>query len=42
MIFITNDDGYRAGGLAALVEMARPYGDIVVVAPEEAQSGDCS
>jgi 5'-nucleotidase len=39
LIFITNDDGYRAGGLAALVEMARPYGDVVVVAPEEAQSG---
>ncbi len=39
LIFITNDDGYRAGGLAALIEMVRPYGDIVVVAPEEGQSG---
>ncbi|MDR3235549.1 MAG: 5'/3'-nucleotidase SurE [Prevotellaceae bacterium] len=39
LIFITNDDGYRAEGLAALVEMARPFGDVVVVAPEEAQSG---
>jgi 5'-nucleotidase len=39
LIFITNDDGYRAGGLSALVEMSRPYGEIVVVAPEEAQSG---
>jgi 5'-nucleotidase len=39
LIFITNDDGYRAGGIAALIEMVRPYGDIVVVAPEEAQSG---
>ncbi len=38
-IFITNDDGYRAPGLAALIEMVRPYGTITVVAPEEAQSG---
>jgi len=39
LIFITNDDGYQAGGLAALIEMMRPYGDIVVVAPKETQSG---
>jgi len=39
LIFITNDDGYRAGGLAALIEMMQPYGDIVVVAPSEGQSG---
>ena len=38
-IFITNDDGYRAPGLAALVEIMRHYGEITVVAPEEAQSG---
>ena len=39
LIFITNDDGYRASGLAALIEIMRPYGDIVVVAPKETQSG---
>ena len=39
LIFITNDDGYRASGLAALIEMMQPYGDIVVVAPAEGQSG---
>jgi 5'-nucleotidase len=39
LILITNDDGHRADGLAALIEMMRPYGDIVVVAPEEMQSG---
>jgi len=39
LIFITNDDGYQAGGLAVLIEMMRPYGDIVVVAPKEMQSG---
>ena len=39
LILITNDDGYQTGGLAALVEMMRPYGDILVVAPTEMQSG---
>ena len=39
LIFITNDDGYQACGLNVLIEMMRPYGDIVVVAPVEAQSG---
>lgn len=38
LIFITNDDGYRSGGIAALIEMAKPYGDIVVVAPAHPQS----
>jgi len=38
-ILITNDDGYRAGGLQALVEAARAYGDVLVVAPAEGQSG---
>ena len=39
LILITNDDGFRAGGLQALVEAARPYGDLLVVAPAEGQSG---
>jgi 5'-nucleotidase len=38
-LLLTNDDGYRAPGLGALIEMMRPYGDITVVAPEEVQSG---
>ncbi len=39
LIFVTNDDGYAAKGLARLVEVLRPFGRIVVVAPESAQSG---
>jgi len=39
LILIANDDGYRAGGLQALIEAARPYGDLLVVAPMEGQSG---
>ena len=39
LILITNDDDYRAGGLQALIEAARPYGDLLVVAPAEGQSG---
>ena len=39
LILIANDDGYRAGGLQALIEAARPYGDLLVVAPLEGQSG---
>jgi 5'-nucleotidase len=39
LIFVTNDDGVNARGLARMVEMLRPLGHIVVVAPETAQSG---
>jgi 5'-nucleotidase len=39
LILITNDDGYRAGGIRALIEAARPYGDLLAVAPTEGQSG---
>lgn len=39
LILVSNDDGYRAGGLQALIEAARPYGDLFVVAPEEGRSG---
>ena len=38
-ILISNDDGYLAPGLAALVEAVRPFGDITVVAPEQNCSG---
>ena len=39
LILITNDDGYRSRGLQALIEAARPFGDVVAVAPVEGQSG---
>jgi len=39
LIFLTNDDGVGARGLARLTEVLRPLGHIVVVAPEGAQSG---
>lgn len=39
LIFITNDDGLQAKGIAALVEVAREFGDIVVIAPDKPQSG---
>ncbi len=38
-ILITNDDGVKSKGIAALAELMRPYGDIIIVAPFEAQSG---
>ncbi len=40
-ILVTNDDGIDAPGLAALVEVARPLGDVIVVAPAMHMSG-CS
>ncbi len=39
VILVTNDDGYKAAGLEALVEMVKPFGRVVVVAPEEGHSG---
>jgi 5'-nucleotidase len=38
-ILITNDDGVTAPGIAALVEVAKQYGRVVVVAPDAPQSG---
>ena len=38
-IILTNDDGIDAPGLAALVQSARRLGDVVIVAPQQAQSG---
>ena len=38
-ILITNDDGVKSKGISALIEMMRPYGNLTVVAPFEAQSG---
>ncbi len=39
LILVTNDDGVKAPGIAALVEMVRPLGRVVVVAPDEGNSG---
>lgn len=39
LILISNDDGYQAKGLAALVDMVRRYGEVFVVAPDSARSG---
>lgn len=37
-ILITNDDGIQAEGIKILVEAAKKYGDILVVAPKTEQS----
>ena len=37
-IVVTNDDGYDQPGLAALVEVVKPLGDVIVVAPSTPQS----
>ena len=38
-IFITNDDGWNAKGINALIDAVRPLARILVVAPENSQSG---
>lgn len=38
-ILVTNDDGIRAPGLQALVEVARQFGEVKVVAPDHERSG---
>lgn len=39
LIFLTNDDSYSSKGMKALISLARKFGRVVVVAPEEPQSG---
>ncbi len=39
LIFITNDDSLHAKGIAALVDAARSFGEVVVIAPDKPQSG---
>lgn len=39
VILVTNDDGYKSKGIAALIEMVKPFGRLVVVAPDSVQSG---
>jgi len=38
-ILVSNDDGYFAPGLAALVDAVKPLGEVTVVAPEQNHSG---
>ena len=38
-ILITNDDGYTAKGINLLASMLTEYGNVTVVAPDQAQSG---
>lgn len=39
LILITNDDSVKAPGIRALIQYIRPFGKIVVVAPDRPQSG---
>ena len=39
LIFLTNDDGFDSCGMEALIDIARRFGRVVVVAPERPQSG---
>ncbi|WP_462317220.1 5'/3'-nucleotidase SurE [Marinilabilia sp.] len=39
LILVTNDDGVDAGGISVLRELACEFGNVVVVAPDSAQSG---
>lgn len=38
-ILISNDDGIHAPGIIALIEVAKEFGDVTIVAPDSAQSG---
>lgn len=42
LILITNDDGIHAPGLRHLVDCARSFSDVIVVAPDTPQSGKSS
>jgi 5'-nucleotidase len=39
LILVTNDDGVEAGGISMLEEVALEFGNVVVIAPDSAQSG---
>ncbi len=41
-ILVTNDDGVNSRGIKVLTELARKYGDVLVVAPDKARSGQSS
>ncbi len=39
LILVTNDDGINAGGMDALISVARKFGDVVAISSHEAMSG---
>lgn len=39
LILLSNDDGYMAPGILFLIDVLRPLGDLVVVAPQSGRSG---
>jgi 5'-nucleotidase len=39
LILVTNDDGVNAPGIKTLIDMARKFGKVVAVAPDEGRSG---
>jgi len=39
LILVTNDDGIYAKGISELVQIAKQFGDVLVVAPDKPQSG---
>jgi len=39
LILVTNDDGVKAPGIRALISYIRPFGKVIVVAPDRSQSG---
>ncbi|MFD0700617.1 5'/3'-nucleotidase SurE [Myroides pelagicus] len=39
LILVTNDDGITAPGIRALISVMKEIGDVIVVAPDSAQSG---
>ncbi|MCC7050960.1 MAG: 5'/3'-nucleotidase SurE [Bacteroidia bacterium] len=39
LILVTNDDGYTARGIRTLIDTAKKFGDVLVVAPDKPQSG---
>ena len=39
LILITNDDGFTAKGMQALIDAVKEFGDLMIVAPDKPQSG---
>jgi len=39
LILVTNDDGISSKGIRSLVEVAKSFGDVLVLAPDKPQSG---
>src|SRR5215217_5605130 len=39
LILVTNDDGIFSKGILSLIEAVKPFGEVVVIAPDKPQSG---